>query len=379
MKNPKVSVIIPCYNTEKYLNQCLDSVAAQTLQNIEIICVDDGSTDRTPEILLQYAARDTRFTVLTQENKNAGAARNNGLQIARGEYLSFLDADDFFEPEMLEKMVESADQYMADFVVCHSDQYLMDRNCLSPAPWVVQDIHIPPYMPFTYRQLTDNVFRVFTGWAWDKLYRRSFLEKNALFFQEQRTTNDLLFVYSALVLAERIAVIEGIYAHQRRGSRDSLSVTREKSWHCFYDALIALRQRLIDEDLYWELERDYINYALHFSLWHLNTLAEPTHQMLEKKLQEEWFRELGITDKPDSFFTNSVEFAQYKWLMGREDITREEWQSIQYLVNGTEQLAEKIMSVNLIGKIAPHIPWSVKQNAKSLLNRILCIYHKTLN
>ena len=310
MKTPKVSVIIPCHNAEKYLAQCLDSVSAQTLKDIEIICVDDGSTDSTPAILQQYAQNDSRFHVLIQENKNAGNARNNGLRIARGEYLSFLDADDFFEPDMLEKMAQSADQYQADFTVCHSDRYLMDEKQLSPAPWVVQDIHIPPYMPFSYRQLTQNVFRVFIGWAWDKLYRRQFVEQNGLWFQEQRTTNDLLFVYAALVLAKRITVVDGVYVHQRRGSNESLSVTREKSWHCFYDALIALRQQLIDADLFWELERDYINYAVHFTLWNLDTLASPTYELLVEKLRNEWLNELDIANKPKSYFYNEEEYEK---------------------------------------------------------------------
>ena len=311
MENPKVSVIIPCYNAERYLPHCLDSLTAQTLRDLEIICVDDGSVDSTPDILRQYARKDSRITVLIQENKNAGNARNNGLRIARGEYLSFLDADDFFEPEMLEQMVMSADRYQADFTVCHSDQYSMSQHCLSPASWVVQDHRIPSQMPFTHRQLTGNVFRVFVGWAWDKLYRRSFVEKHGLRFQEQRTSNDLFFVYSALVLAEKITVVEGVYVHQRTGLNTSLSVTREKSWHCFYDALIALRQQLIRADLYQELEQDFVNYALHFSLWHLNTLAEPTHQTVQNKLVTEWFRELGIEDKPRSYFYDHMEYLEY--------------------------------------------------------------------
>ena len=375
MNTPNVSVIIPCYNAEKYLAQCLDSVAAQTLKNIEIICVDDGSSDRTPEILSQYAKKDPRFVILTQENKNAGAARNNGLQHARGEFLSFLDADDFFEPEMLEKMVDAAQLQNADFVVCHSDQYLMEKGCFSPAPWVVQDACLPPESPFAWHQLKGNVFRVFTGWAWDKLYRRSFAAQHGLTFQEQRTTNDLLFVYSALVLAQRITVIDGIYIHQRQNA-GSLSVTREKSWHCFYDALTALRQRLTDEGLFQKLEQDYVDYALHFSLWNLNTLAEPTHRMLEEKLRSDWFRELGLTDKPDSWFETPLEFTQYKWIVGREDLTKEEWQSIAPLVTGSEKLAEQILAGSIAGKIAPYIPRPIKQGIKTALGCLLSLYHK---
>ena len=98
---PKVSVIIPVYNAENYLQQCLDSVANQTLQDIEIICVNDGSTDRSLEILRSFEKKDNRFIILTQENQGAAVARNEGLSIAKGEFISVLDADDFFDPNML--------------------------------------------------------------------------------------------------------------------------------------------------------------------------------------------------------------------------------------------------------------------------------------
>lgn len=92
---PKISIIIPVYNAEKYLYDCLDSLINQTLKNTEIICIDDGSTDNSYEILCEYAAKDNRFIILQQENKGAGAARNKGMEIAKGEFLAFLDADDF--------------------------------------------------------------------------------------------------------------------------------------------------------------------------------------------------------------------------------------------------------------------------------------------
>lgn len=307
----KVSVIVPVYNAEKYLEQCLTSICQQTLQEIEIICVDDGSTDNSLNILREYANADTRVQVLTQKNQGAGAARNYGLRTAKGLYLSFLDADDFFEPNMLEEAVKEIELYEADFVVFESDQYHMDTKSYVKPSWVVRHKDIPPYMPFSYLSLTDNVFKTFVGWAWDKLYRKSFIDNHNLWFQEQRTSNDLLFVFSALVLAKRIAIIDKILAHQRRGGTESLSVTREKSWHCFYDALIALRKRLKDENIYWKLEQDFINYALHFSLWNLRTLAEPTKQILKEQLCKEWFNELGITGKERSYFYNQKEYEEY--------------------------------------------------------------------
>ena len=305
-------MIIPVYNSKDHIRQCLDSITAQTLKEIEILLVDDGSTDGSAEILEEYAARDPRVRVLYQENAGAGAARNRGLDESKGKYLSFLDSDDFHEPEMLEKAYKTIRHFNADFIVFGADQYYMDTQEYVRNPWVLREKDIPPYMPFTYRELTGNVFKTFVGWAWDKLYSREFVIEHNLRFQEQRTSNDLLFVFSALVVAKRIAINKRVLLHQRRGTGKSLSVTREQSWFCFYDALTALRQRLKDENIYWELERDYINYALHFSLWNLKTLADPTRKLAADKLREEWWDDLGVTGKPQDYFYDQEEYRTYQ-------------------------------------------------------------------
>ena len=230
MNSAAVSVIIPCYNGEKNLKQCINSVRNQTLADLEIICVDDGSTDSTVDILKEFQQEDPRIVLLRQKNAGAGAARNLGLAHATGKYLSFLDADDFFEPDMLERSVAAAEQYEADYVVFRSDRYYPDGDRYEKTPWSVREKDLPPYMPFSYRQLTDNVFLTFVGWAWDKLFRHSFVLEQNLRFQEQRTTNDMLFVFSALVCAKRIAVVPEVLAHQRRGAGETLSVTRERSY-----------------------------------------------------------------------------------------------------------------------------------------------------
>ena len=102
--NPYISVIIPVYNTEKYINKCINSVLNQTLSNIEIIVVDDGSTDHSCEIIEQYKIKDNRIKIIRQKNLYAGVARNNGLKNAIGEYVYFLDSDDFITPRCLEKI-----------------------------------------------------------------------------------------------------------------------------------------------------------------------------------------------------------------------------------------------------------------------------------
>lgn len=312
----KVSVIIPVYNVEKYLKQNLKSITDQTLKDIEIICVDDGSTDSSYKIIEEFAAKDSRVIPVKQKNGGAGAARNNGLRRARGKYLSFLDSDDFFEPNMLEEAYKKAEETKADFVVFNSDQYYEDSHEYKSVSWVVRYPELPPYQPFGRRAMTDNIFKVFVGWAWDKLYNRKWVLENDLWFQEQRTSNDMLFVFSAVAIAKRIAYAEKdkVLAHQRRNNKSSLSNTREKSWDCFYNALSALRDRLKAEGIYEETERDYINYALHFALWNLNTLAEPTHQKLFDKLKNEWWKDLGVEGKSKEYFYNKKEFEQYEKL-----------------------------------------------------------------
>lgn len=307
-----VSVIIPVYNGEKYLSQCLDSLLNQTFKDFELICVNDGSTDGTAKILSDYQNLDTRVKVITTENMGAGAARNIGITSSCGKYIAFFDSDDFFEPSMLEKCINSLELTNADFVVFHSDRYL---NTLGSFVELnsIQDSDIPPYRPINYRSLNKNVFKVFKGWPWDKIYSSDFINKYRLRFQEQRTSNDLLFVFSALILAEKFEVLPDVLAHYRTEEETSLSNTREKSWDCFYGALMELRSVLIKNELYTSstLRQDFINYALHFCLWNLNSIQGSNKEKLFSKLKNEWFDELEISKEKPSYFYNKSEYAEY--------------------------------------------------------------------
>ncbi len=314
-KDLKVSVIVPVYNGEKYIEECMDSIVGQTLREIEIICVDDGSTDGSPEILERFRRQDKRVRLISQENAGAGAARNRGFKEAGGEYLSFLDADDFFEPDMLETAYRKAKEQKAQILVFGSDQYRSDLERYHQVGWTIRRHALPPYRPMNYRTFTENVFKVFVGWTWDKLFEREFVLKHGLEFQEQRTSNDLLFVFSALVLAEQIEVEERVLAHQRRDNPESLSNTREKSWQCFYHALTALKENLIKYGLYYELEKDFINYALHFSLWNYKTIQGEKKEELRRMLKKRWFRELGIAGRKKEYFYDKGEYGEYREIM----------------------------------------------------------------
>ena len=161
----KVSVIIPVYNVEKYLRECIDSILNQTLHELELICVDDGSTDGSLEILQTYEKKDNRVTVLTQHNQGAGAARNKGLQIAKGEYLSFLDADDFFAPGMLEEAYRKCKSVSADVCVYQVLRY----DDTTKKTWFDKGSFRKEFAPnkevFSYKDMPDHILDSFQNWA----------------------------------------------------------------------------------------------------------------------------------------------------------------------------------------------------------------------
>lgn len=134
MKNMLISIIIPIYKVEKYLKRCIDSVLVQTYSNLQIILVDDGSPDNCPKICDEYASRDTRIEVIHQKNSGVSNARNNGLKIAKGDYVLFIDSDDYIAPDMCEKMLILAEQEKADMVVCNITYTYLHKPNFIPNP-----------------------------------------------------------------------------------------------------------------------------------------------------------------------------------------------------------------------------------------------------
>lgn len=315
----KVSVILPVYNCEKYLRQCLNSLIAQTLQDIEIICVNDGSTDGSLEILKEYAAADMRFVIIDSENKGAGAARNLGIEAACGKYLAFPDSDDWLEPDMLFTAYTSAKNTMADITIFRSMLYDNQTGSSIPCTYSLRLDRLPTCRPFSVADMECSVFRNIMGWAWDKLYRRSFVLNNDLRFQEQRTTNDMYFTFISIYKASRITTCEQYLYNQRRNVSSSLSTTRERSWECFYNALLELRHELREMGIWEKYQPDFTDYALNSCLWNLNTLSENAGMRLYERLKTEWFQKLGITDAPQEWFQFPDEYKQFRQIMEAEN------------------------------------------------------------
>ena len=297
----KVSVIVAGYNAEKYLAETLDSLVEQTLFDIEIIAVDDGSTDGTGAVMERYAAKDLRISVHRRPNSGAAASRNYGISQSSGEYLAILDADDVFEPVMLERAYERATATGADVVVFRSDQFSTKTGKKKGLGHTMRTELLPKREPFAGADIETDVFNAFMGWAWDKLFRREFVQVEGFQFQEQRTTNDLLFVFSAIVRAGRIATLSDVLAHYRRDV-GGLSETRDDSWQCFYHALVALREKLNAWGVYERYEQDYINYCVQLAAWHVRSVDEKTQRLMSEKLNDEWLDDLGVSGKDEDYF-----------------------------------------------------------------------------
>lgn len=207
MSNVDISVIIPVYQAEKSIRQCIDSVLQQNIQSLEIICIDDGSDDKSPEILSEYANADSRITILSQNNMFAGVARNRGLDIAKGDYVTFLDADDFYLPGALEKMLSSVKKHKLDFLktgFCYLDTATGERyKTLYSKNSAIDAFDKRRILNFEKKPIRLlNVADV----PWNAIYKNAFLNENSIRFNNLQCVNDHSFYIHCLLCAERIMV-----------------------------------------------------------------------------------------------------------------------------------------------------------------------------
>ncbi len=227
MNQPLVSVIIPVYNVEKYLRECLDSVCNQTLEDIEIICVDDGSTDGSLRILRDYEAKDSRFKIYTQKNKFAGVARNNGFLHATGKYCIFLDSDDWFDKNLLKKTYLKAEKEQADIVAFNFSKFdvegKVEKRTGIHTEWLPKNTEV-----FSYADCPDYIMSVVNPTPWTKLYRSSFVAENNLKFDEISTTNDITFASVSVASAKRITFLKDHFIHYRVDQGGTISSAKPK-------------------------------------------------------------------------------------------------------------------------------------------------------
>lgn len=291
---PLVSVIIAAYNCDKYINQCIDSLLNQSFKNFEIIVVDDGSTDRTYSILNEYKTKNKNLYIYRQKNKYAGVARNNGLSRAKGEYVLFLDADDFFEPNMLMLAYQRAKSVDADIVVFKGREYndvtKEFKNCRFP----LSPELFPNKAVISAGEFGEKLFQANSCIAWNKLISKKFIDKVGVKFSSTKSSNDTVFIYTLLSLAKRITLVNEILVNYRTGNPNSLQRSKAKSWECICIAFFQLKKKLIETGQYESQKRTFINKALQANLYYLSTIDDKTRAIMECSLNNKYFKLLDI-------------------------------------------------------------------------------------
>lgn len=310
-----VSVIIPVHDSAAHLRECLDSVLAQTLRDIEVICVDDRSVDESPAILREYAERDDRLTVLANLGEGPGAARNTGLDVARGEYLSFLDADDYFDHRMLEMMAAKARADDAELCICRARYHNMATGRFEPAEGLTRRDLIPA-TPFSPRDIPEHILIVSSPATWTKLFRRDFVRRLDLRHQDVRRSSDLLFTKLATVKAQRITFVDKVLVTYRTGTDTNMQSRNDEVPFEYHKALTALRDALVESGVYPQVERGFVSLALTSSLYNLHSLrTHAAYSALYDRLRTEYFDALKITGRESDYFFSAREARQAEAIM----------------------------------------------------------------
>jgi glycosyltransferase involved in cell wall biosynthesis len=244
-KQPLVSIVIPVYNVEKYLRECVDSILSQTYKNTEIILIDDGSTDQSGRICREYAKLDHRIIIKKQQNKGLSAARNTGFSLSIGEYVIFLDSDDFFDKNLLRNMVLALKKDNADMAICRFDMYDTKLNKKLPG-W--QDFSKMPIKAFSVEELNHSIFplAIVGSQVWTKMLRRDFLVSNDIKYDNKlRRAEDVPFTGEAIFKAKKIVLIDEPLVHYRFNSGTSNTDRIGPYATNIIDAFVRLKDILI--------------------------------------------------------------------------------------------------------------------------------------
>ena len=312
---PKASIVVPCYNAERFVEETIASAQAQTIQDIEIICVDDGSSDATLAILRQLAAADERIRVIEQQNGGEGPARDAGLVAATGDWLYFLDADDIMLPTLLEEAIACGDREHADVVVFRTNMLNDQTGEQVLCEWSFKRDWLDGNT-FAPRDYPEHVFTSFQNWVHNKLFRTSFVREHGLHMQHVHRTADLLFTCRALFEAEKIALIDAPLHVYRVNNAQSAMATSDLYPLDFYYAFAALREALEDAGV-WELYHDsFVNWAIDGIAYNLSVARSyDSYRTVVRTLQEEGFERLDITGFPREKSNALVRYDQVRPLV----------------------------------------------------------------
>lgn len=271
-----ISVVVPVYNTEPYLSRCLASIAGQTYRDLEIICIDDGSTDGSGEICEAFAKKDARFVVRHQANAGESAARNAGLALVHGAYLAFVDCDDWIAPDMYERLLGRMKEAGADIAACGyakawedgTIQPMENELPMKVGRWTQHDL-----LTYVYHR---DAYRGVTGYIWCKLYRVPALRRKGkfpAFRRDLRLGGDILFFAQAAMRAQSAAYIDASLYHYLIRSTSGYHMQDERKW---WDMVVTY-ERLYRYLRFCGASEDILRWARRFLAYRAEVVAKMAH------------------------------------------------------------------------------------------------------
>ena len=312
MARPKVSVVVPIYNVEKYLRQCLDSIVNQTLKDIEIICVDDGSTDSSPEIIQEYAAKDSRVKVITKPNSGYGNSMNRGFDLAEGEYVGIVESDDYAELDMFEKLYQRAEKNKLDVVKSgYYFYYSVPKERNEKIEIVSKAREGVTFCPATDFRAPMEMVEFFNlkPTIWSAIYRREFIRENNIRFNETpgASFQDSSFNFKVMALAKRVQLTREAFLHYRQDNESS-SVNSPGKVFCVCDEYAEM-QRFLDTNPVNRGRLEFVCKRIKYDtyMWNFERLA-PKYKYI--------FIERAAMEFQDDFEKGTMNpkyFEDYKW------------------------------------------------------------------
>lgn len=284
----KISVVVPVYNVENYLADCLDSLVNQTFKDIEIICINDGSPDNSLQILEEYAKKDSRMKVFSQENGGHAVATNRGISMATGDYLFLMDSDDVLELNALELSYKRAEEKDVDFVIFKAINYnnARDEYYETEVYSMSKVYNLVGDSVFNYKDLDDLIFEMSVT-PWSKLYKRDFIITNKIIFPEGLIFEDNVFFYNALLSADRVCFLNEFLFIRRWYSTSSTTAGDLR-----FLSSLGVTNLVIDT---FEKHGEYDNFQK--NLWNFKI---ETNMMRYKKIKPE-FKETFFTELKKDF------------------------------------------------------------------------------
>jgi len=263
---PKVSVIVPVYNVEKYLKQCLKSIEQQSFEDFEVICIDDGSTDGSLKILQHYASIDKRFFVISQENQGQGVARNNAIDLARGEYILFVDPDDWIEFNTLKVLYANALQSGAEIIQFNFKDFNEVTKSVKVRNFAEKmkkkyNLVLNHQDFYEWRNVKNAVLIDFHKSVWTYFFSKDFIKKNNLRFAPVKVAEDHVFSINAILSVDKVFYIEDCFYNYRCRSGSAVEIVSDDNF-CVFDVIENVKNILTTKGLFIELEKSFRRYSM---------------------------------------------------------------------------------------------------------------------